>query len=521
MLRRLHALVVLLAVATPAAAADLYVNNSGSPACDDGTSKASNSAEAPWCTILRAVVGSTTRSSPNAGEAADAGDTVYVTGGTYDYTGTCTAGSSCRFDVLYNPVNEGSSGNMIRVVCLGTCTTTADAWNGPVLGSNGRDFVWWYANRVSGAIWNVPVCFENPAAGDDCGTGTAAAVPDTGAVVIANATSAWVEGFNITGTAPATYVDNVNGVRIEDATDARVLNTRIRDITRTGDYNHNQSCVTIYDSPSAIVEHLDCANAGSGVFFKDNNSAGTAHGGTIVRFSRIDSVNEGIAHSLVGPLSVETGGARIYQNLLTNVNNCWRVVGDDDDGPEDEWFINNTCVTVAQAAYDIGTTLDMAGARVWNNIVTSSADVIIVAEAAMFADTVIDFEHNVYADLLADFFNPSGTDQSFATFVATYADQEQAAPASTVSDPLFANAAGGDYRLCTAAGVPHASCSGASPAIGRGVDALDLDGDSSTSDTINAGAYVSGSEVIGLVTTDGSSGQPVRTLRIRGGEDRR
>ena len=37
-------------------------------------------------------------------------------------------------------------------------------------------------------------------------------------------------------------------------------------------------------------------------------------------------------------------------------------------------------------------------------------------------------------------------------------------------DPLFANPAGEDFRLCTAAGVPHASCTGASPAINAGTN---------------------------------------------------
>ena len=38
----------------------------------------------------------------------------------------------------------------------------------------------------------------------------------------------------------------------------------------------------------------------------------------------------------------------------------------------------------------------------------------------------------------------------------------------TTGNPRFADAPNGDFRLCTAAGVPHASCVGASPAIDQG-----------------------------------------------------
>ena len=44
---------------------------------------------------------------------------------------------------------------------------------------------------------------------------------------------------------------------------------------------------------------------------------------------------------------------------------------------------------------------------------------------------------------------------------------------------------------------------GGSPALNAGIDYLDLDGDASTTDAINIGAYVTGSETFGV---DGSSG---------------
>jgi hypothetical protein len=53
-------------------------------------------------------------------------------------------------------------------------------------------------------------------------------------------------------------------------------------------------------------------------------------------------------------------------------------------------------------------------------------------------------------------------------------------------DPLFVDASGGDFRL-----QPTSSARDA------GRDVLDLDGDGDTTDPINAGAFVTGTEVIG------------------------
>lgn len=51
---------------------------------------------------------------------------------------------------------------------------------------------------------------------------------------------------------------------------------------------------------------------------------------------------------------------------------------------------------------------------------------------------------------------------------STYALNKVACVAAE-ADVRFADAATGDYRLCTAAGAPHASCPGASPGVGAGI----------------------------------------------------
>ena len=50
------------------------------------------------------------------------------------------------------------------------------------------------------------------------------------------------------------------------------------------------------------------------------------------------------------------------------------------------------------------------------------------------------------------------------------------------------------------AGTPDTMCIEASPYLQQGVDILDLDGDGDTTNLIAAGAYITGDEMIGLIS---------------------
>src|SRR4030095_12487691 len=69
--------------------------------------------------------------------------------------------------------------------------------------------------------------------------------------------------------------------------------------------------------------------------------------------------------------------------------------------------------------------------------------------------------------------SPTGT--SYDDTTSGISSWQAAAPSGVATgniagDPLFANPAGEDFRLCTDSRVPHASCTGASPAINAGMN---------------------------------------------------
>ncbi len=65
-------------------AKELYVNGATG---SDVTTYASNDAAHPWATLGRALWGNANKSTPNSGQAAQAGDIVLVSAGTYSYAG--------------------------------------------------------------------------------------------------------------------------------------------------------------------------------------------------------------------------------------------------------------------------------------------------------------------------------------------------------------------------------------------------------------------------------------------------
>ena len=136
----------LLIFSLPVAAKSLYVNNSGSPACSDATAYADNTASAPWCSLLRATWGNTTRTDPSTpSEAARAGDTVYVTAGTY------RTASYFSVTPVYQPANSGAPGSPIVFQATGTVTLTTthapavEPWGtgSPIIGSELKDYIVW------------------------------------------------------------------------------------------------------------------------------------------------------------------------------------------------------------------------------------------------------------------------------------------------------------------------------------------------------------------------------------------
>jgi hypothetical protein len=442
----------------------LYVNGGTG---NDSFSYDANSESTPWQTIGRAAWGSTSPTSPNAGQAARAGDTVLVEAGTYTTPSPQTTCS--RWSVALNPANSGTSGSPITFRAVGTVTVLlAAGYYGPTIGADGRNYIVWDGFTMNEAL----------ASGASCA--------DTGPVVFHVTTGSQALNLSITGTYRG-WGDNYNGIRLESTRDIVIRNTAISAIT--GNCGSNCAGIMMYDNENTLIEHVDISTTVTGIYVKgDHGGDGWPQINTTIRLSRI--------HDITG-CGIGLGAAntaKVYQNIIKASRYCAIRMYDFSSPQSSNITIQNNVIVAPNGTDNGGIvyagTTNVSNMRVFNNIFYGPW-----SEAVSFGGNAlgaVSYEHNVYYGYAA-WGSVAGAQRSFATWKDTYS-QDTASPAGITSNPSFANET--DYKL-----------NGGSPALSLGIDILDLDRDGSTSDSVPAGAYISGSEVIGLTqgTTQGST----------------
>lgn len=432
--------------------ATLYVNATGG---DDTRSYATaQNSSTPWATIGRAAWGTTNPNSPNASLAAQAGDTVLISAGTYTTDGITSGG---RFDVALNPANDGTAGNPITFRGVGTVNIgMTSGHTGPVIGAEDRDYIIWDNVRIDDA---------------NCGS-----VSDTGPVVFWGSTGSQLLNSTIVGTFQS-WADNYNGIRTESTNNILIKNVTISNLSGNG--GGNVAGIMMYDSADMIMEHLDISTVPTGIYIK-GDSAGNpiVQSGAIVRFSRIHDTSRGIQVSAAYQ-------AKVYQNIIKS-SSVYGIRQDNFISPQaEEVTIQNNVIVAHSNGTSIGYSADggtsnIVNLRVFNNIFTGGFYEAVNIGTHAIPDST--FEHNIYHGYTT-WGSYSGAQRSFATWTGT--GKDSAAPASVTSDPLFVDTT--DYKL-----------TGSSPGKNLGVDILDLDGDTSTTDNVDAGAYITGSETIGV-----------------------
>jgi hypothetical protein len=471
--------VFLLLAAAPVEAKELYVNGTTG---NDATTYAANGPNNPWRSIGRAAWGSPDRMTPKASEAAKAGDVVIVSAGKYT-----TTGRNGRFDVAYNPVNNGEAGSPIVFRAEGTVELVYSTGSGPVIGAQGRHHI----------TWQGPFTINEA---------LAPSRPDTGPVVFSGSTHTVLDGCRIIGD-PANFPgDNHAGVYTFESADAVIRNCRISGI-KGNHHATNAAGVIVYRSGRLTIENNEFSDSGGGVNLKapDYGSEPEFLDWFIVRKNIIHHVAVGIQVHNTGPLTANNP-VKIYQNIIHSgvdkwgpatansaIGIMWRAFNSD---PQIDarfgWAVNNVIVNVARCMFMNGNPIANAGHRAWNNICSNTNEWGAIFGAAQSALTPANFsfEHNVYHSTGGGMMTNEDA-FSLSQWKSTFR-QDSAAPASITNDPRFVNPAAGDYRLR-----PD------SPAKALGVDVLDLNGNGSTTDIIPAGAYVTGAEVIGPAGKDG------------------
>jgi hypothetical protein len=458
------AAVVLAVASANVDAKTLYVDaNTG----NDAQTYAANGASAPWRSLGRAVWGSTNRSAPNGGEAARGGDVVIVRAGTYTSPGT-----DIRDDPSYNPANSGTASQPIVFQAEGTVVLRLSSSRGPVIGALNRNYITWRGFTINEA--------------------QAPSRPDTGPVVLAGTTGSVIEDCIIDGNGDPGYGDNHTGIRLQYTSRITLRNNRISNFLTSGVNGVNGAGIQVYFSGDVVFENNEVYNSGSGIFLKapaDDGQGTQWVDQFTIRYNRLVGNRFGIVvHRSPNTAARPT---RIYQNIITDSTIGIRIWPfDAATGPMNVKIVNNTLNNNGESLNVNGDLNTNAGHIFWNNIVTNSGTYAINfgGAASNLTASRLNLEHNAYWTF-GRFAILYSTDFSSLSAWKSATGQELAGSGSVNVNPLYANAAGGDFRL-----------QAGSPVRSGGVDILDLNGNGNTSENIALGAYVVGNEVIGRRT---------------------
>lgn len=479
-----------------AEAKDLYVNNSGSPACSDATTYANNDADSPWCSIGRAAWGSTNRASPSSGEAATAGDTVYVIAGTYTVAGAMNANAP-----TYDPVNAGTAGARLVFQAVGTVVLEYSSGYGPMIGATSvsgvgvrSDYVTWDGFTIYDA--NAPQWTND---GDSS---------------IGNARCGYVVGCTISNN---TFYGNTStgagnnyaaiwlagdGFGGNGGSNQLVRNNRIYNYLNFGtSFHHNAPGIMTYGTWDSIIEHNEIENCGAGIHFKGyDNRSNTA------RFNVIRDSGDGIV------FGTTSGTHRAYQNVVYGSVSGVKFQNHGGGFAGTYYVVNNTFVNNAIDNDESGigafsphgtggSAYPLDAVVIQNNIHVRTTGTTAVGASWWFWDawSVTSLDRNVYYQITR--YKRSATNY---TTLANWQTALGGCPGagrecdSVTSDPAFVNAGTHDYRLTAE-----------SPArtVGRTITAIH----GSDGQTIPAGAYITGDEVIG--PTDAPAGGPTISYR--------
>ena len=488
-------LVALAASTTPSDAKTLYVNGTTG---NDSVSYAANGPGSPWRTIGRALQGSTDRGTPNGAEAARAGDVVDIACGLYETTGTNTNGFG---GIALMPVNNGTANAPIRIQSSGNTFACIQvrfsSGIGSVIGSVDRSYIQWSGfdlNEVN-TPWDVSRGHQSAQlwiSGNEAGT---------------TAVGNMIENSRFRGTSTSSRDgDNYTVIRLHGTRGTVIRNVHVSDVGMT---DENSGCILWYFTRDVTIENNLFERCGSGIYMKgeaDPSRTGFYH---IRRNRFIDNHAAIIAFTAANGAPTTPG--IIAQNIFKGgeYGIMFNRIGTDLlSAPNDLKFVNNLFLGQVYGGYPVevrGELIDNAGMLFQNNIMIASGWLAYGSagggSSASLQTNRLLARHNVYQNVNAERFAGLGIEFPFSAWQGTFG-QDTASPAGIItSATLFADA---DYR-------PAAN----SPTLNRGRAIYGVGGADGA--TVNAGPYILGTEVIGLLGSSPSPRPAAPTnLRISG-----
>jgi parallel beta-helix repeat protein len=270
--------------------------------------------------------------------------------------------------------------------------------------------------------------------------------------------------------------DNVAGIYIGGCSNCTVFNNTIDDIKLAGARNQNAAGIHGYSQTNCTLQNNTISNAFTGIFHK--RSSGQI--GLLIQQNLITNVTYGIEYSVGGAGDPPHMNQRVIENIIqASANGIY--------APVSEASAPSMGLTILHNVFLGGTgiyTWGYQGVKVQDDIFHDLSGDAVGTERGTWQQELTAMSN--------DIFSPDGAFdlQQYGTGAAHYGSLGAFLPATgfgatnVATDPLFVNAAGGDYHLKAMSPAKHAA-----------------------DDGTDIGAYPTGSETIGASSQlDGGAG---------------
>jgi len=275
------------------------------------------------------------------------------------------------------------------------------------------------------------------------------------------------------------------GLAILNSNNNVLRNNIVRDMKSSGNDSSNTAAIMLFASSNNIVENND-ADAGNGVVYSAfGQKAGNIHDNiwrnNIARNAKVGFLGKGGTSG-----ASYSDNETFYGNIIVNAEVAFNL-----NHNSRFWKVYNN--TAYNTQYFMNQwQLNSVDNQFWNNLVVNSPGGMYQIEdltSSSFSSYITYSNHNFFSRVGANFARWSYGSGNFSLQEWRTATGQDSASVS--GDPLFVDAAGGNFRL-----------QGTSPAKGRGRNGEDI------------GAYATGRESIGPIRASGPTpSAPVLTVR--------
>lgn len=268
--------------------------------------------------------------------------------------------------------------------------------------------------------------------------------------------------------------DNVGGIYIGGCVNCTITNNNISDIKVGGVYYENGAGIHGYSQTNCTIANNNISNAYTGIFHK--RSSGQT--GLLITNNVITNVTLGIVYSVGGAGDPPHINQRVYNNIISASDHGIYAPVYETSSPSKGLYVKHNVFLGAAGVLTWG----YQGVSVQDNIFYNLAGQAVATEYGTWNTELVTLSNNLFYPAAILDLQQYGTGALHLTTLASFLAATGFPATNKVANPMFVNPTASNYHLQSG-----------SPAIGAADDGS------------NIGAYPTGNETVGLLSSPASS----------------